>query len=739
MLEFPGGIYAITPETADTERLLMQVEAALAGGVAAVQYRDKSGDVARRHEQASELVALCRRFNVPLIVNDDLRLADLCDADGVHLGRDDGSLREARIILGTGKFIGASCYQSLELALAAQAAGADYVAFGSFFASPTKPAAPRASLDLLRAAAPDIHCRWSPSAASRSPTPRSCSTLAPTASPCCRPCSNARHPCQRARPESTIQDGIRTMTRNEQLFEHSQKVIPGGVNSPVRAFKSVGGTPVFFSRAKGSRVWDADGREYIDYVGSWGPAILGHAHPGTVKAVQDAAANGLSFGAPSEAELPSPRRIIELVPSIEKVRLVSSGTEATMSAIRLARGFTGRSKFIKFEGCYHGHADFLLVKAGSGALTFGNPSSAGVPPEVAAQTIVLDYNDVAGLERTFAEIGNEIACIIVEPFAGNMNLVKPTAEFMRAMRRLCDQHGALLIFDEVMTGFRVDLGGAQKLLGIKPDLTTLGKVIGGGMPVGAFGGRADVMDLAPSGPVYQAGTLSGNPLQRCRTRHPQGRQRPGFMRSSPPAPSGWSSAWPAADAVAFCAVRPAACSACIRCPPPAARGHAVRQGSQPLFHAMLERGIYLAPSAFEAGRLGRARAPISTPPSPPRADSSPYERRAVPGGRAAPQRPLQHRAQGRPHRRISHDAVGADPAGRSQRAAEAQRAFRSLPEAGTRTIVRACHGLARRLSGAPHAVDAAVAGRALCPASRAIAADRGGGSGGCGGALARPH
>src|SRR3569832_1134542 len=303
------------------------------------------------------------------------------------------------------------------------------------------------------------------------------------------------------------------MTRNEQLFEQSQKVIPGGVNSPVRAFKSVGGTPVFFSRAKGSRVWDADGREYIDYVGSWGPAILGHAHPGTVKAVQDAAANGLSFGAPSEAELTIANRITQLLPSIEKVRLVSSGTEATMSAIRLARGFTGRSKFIKFEGCYHGHADFLLVKAGSGALTFGNPTSAGVPPEVAAQTIVLDYNDVAGLERTFAEIGKEIACIIVEPFAGNMNLVKPTAEFMATMRRLCDAHGALLIFDEVMTGFRVDLGCAQNLLGIKPDLTTLGKVIGGGMPVGAFGGRADVMDaLAPTGPVYQAGTLSGNPV-----------------------------------------------------------------------------------------------------------------------------------------------------------------------------------------------------------------------------------
>ncbi len=284
------------------------------------------------------------------------------------------------------------------------------------------------------------------------------------------------------------------MNRNQQLFEQSQKVIPGGVNSPVRAFKGVGGTPVFFDHAQGARVWDADGREYIDYVGSWGPAILGHAHPGTVKAVQEAAARGLSFGAPSAAELEIAELITRLVPSIEKVRLVSSGTEATMSAIRLARGFTGRSKIIKFEGCYHGHADFLLVKAGSGALTFGNPTSAGVPAETAAQTLVLDYNDVTGLERSFAEFGAEIACIIVEPFAGNMNLVKPTAAFMAAMRRLCDASGALLIFDEVMTGFRVDLGGAQKLLDVRPDLTTLGKVIGGGMPVGAFGGRAEVMD-----------------------------------------------------------------------------------------------------------------------------------------------------------------------------------------------------------------------------------------------------
>src|SRR5512138_1013124 len=303
------------------------------------------------------------------------------------------------------------------------------------------------------------------------------------------------------------------MTRNQELFEQSQKVIPGGVNSPVRAFRSVGGTPVFFSRARGSRVWDADGREYIDYVGSWGPAILGHAHPGTVKAVADAAANGLSFGAPSEAELTIATRITQLLPSIELVRMVSSGTEATMSAIRLARGFTGRDKIVKFEGCYHGHSDSLLVKAGSGALTFGVPTSPGVPKEFAAHTITLSYNDIAQVQQLFNDRGSEIACIIVEPVAGNMNCVPPVPGFLETLRSVCDQHGAVLIFDEVMTGFRVARGGAQALYGIRPDLTTLGKIVGGGMPVGAFGGRRDIMEqIAPLGPVYQAGTLSGNPV-----------------------------------------------------------------------------------------------------------------------------------------------------------------------------------------------------------------------------------
>jgi glutamate-1-semialdehyde 2,1-aminomutase len=405
------------------------------------------------------------------------------------------------------------------------------------------------------------------------------------------------------------------MNRNQQLFEQSQKVIPGGVNSPVRAFRGVGGTPVFFSRGQGSRLWDADGREYIDYVGSWGPAILGHAHPGTVKAVQEAAARGLSFGAPTAAELEIAELIVKLLPSIEKVRLVSSGTEATMSAIRLARGFTGRSKIVKFEGCYHGHADFLLVKAGSGALTFGNPTSAGVPAEVAAQTLVLDYNDVAGIERTFREAGNDIACIIVEPFAGNMNLVKPTAEFMAALRSLCDQYGALLIFDEVMTGFRVGLQCAQGLLGIRPDLTTLGKVIGGGMPVGAFGGRAEVMDrLAPMGPVYQAGTLSGNPVAvAAGLATLRAVSAPGFYErlaaSTSQLVNGLTQA--ARDAgVSFCADSVGGMFGLyFAATPPASYAEVMQMDKDKFnrfFHAMLDRGVYLAPSAFEAGFVSAA-------------------------------------------------------------------------------------------------------------------------------------
>jgi glutamate-1-semialdehyde 2,1-aminomutase len=297
------------------------------------------------------------------------------------------------------------------------------------------------------------------------------------------------------------------------LYEEACKYIPGGVNSPVRAFRGVGGEPIFFKKAAGAYATAADGRRFIDYVGSWGPMILGHAHPQVIKAVQEVAADGLSFGAPTELETRLARRVIELVPAIELVRFVSSGTEATMSAIRLARGFTGRDTIVKFEGCYHGHSDSLLIKAGSGALTLGVPTSPGVPKSLANHTVTLNFNDAEQVEEAFRRIGGQVACVIVEPVAGNMNCVPPAPGFLDTLRRECDRSGALLIFDEVMTGFRVALGGAQALYGVRPDLTTLGKIIGGGMPVGAFGGRRDIMErLAPLGPIYQAGTLSGNPV-----------------------------------------------------------------------------------------------------------------------------------------------------------------------------------------------------------------------------------
>jgi glutamate-1-semialdehyde 2,1-aminomutase len=297
------------------------------------------------------------------------------------------------------------------------------------------------------------------------------------------------------------------------LYQDACKYIPGGVNSPVRAFRGVGGEPVFFKRAAGAYATAADGRRFIDYVGSWGPMILGHAHPQVIKAVQETAADGLSFGAPTELETRLARHVIELMPSMELVRFVSSGTEATMSAIRLARGFTGRDTIVKFEGCYHGHSDSLLIKAGSGALTLGVPTSPGVPKALANHTVTLTFNDADQVREVFRQIGGQIACIIVEPVAGNMNCVPPAPGFLETLRSECDRSGALLIFDEVMTGFRVALGGAQALYGVRPDLTTLGKIIGGGMPVGAFGGRRDIMErLAPLGPVYQAGTLSGNPV-----------------------------------------------------------------------------------------------------------------------------------------------------------------------------------------------------------------------------------
>ncbi|MCF6211198.1 MAG: glutamate-1-semialdehyde 2,1-aminomutase [Gammaproteobacteria bacterium] len=303
------------------------------------------------------------------------------------------------------------------------------------------------------------------------------------------------------------------MTRSHDLFIEAQKHIPGGVNSPVRAFRGVGGDPVFFKNGEGAYITDEDDRRYVDYVGSWGPMIVGHSHPAVLQAVQDVIKNGLGFGAPTRIETEMADKVCELVPSLKLVRMVNSGTEATMSAIRLARGFTGRDKIVKFEGCYHGHSDSLLVKAGSGALTLGVPTSPGVPAALAEHTITLDYNNIDSVKEAFAQVGSQVACIIVEPVAGNMNCIPPVPGFLEGLREICDKHGSVLIFDEVMTGFRVALGGAQQHYGVTPDLTTLGKVIGGGLPVGAFGGRREIMEqIAPLGPIYQAGTLSGNPV-----------------------------------------------------------------------------------------------------------------------------------------------------------------------------------------------------------------------------------
>jgi len=404
-------------------------------------------------------------------------------------------------------------------------------------------------------------------------------------------------------------------SRNEILFEKSQQVIPGGVNSPVRAFRSVGGTPVFFTRGSGPYVWDADDKRYIDYVGSWGPLVLGHAHSEVVKAVQDAAARGLSFGAPTESELEMAEWLTRCLPSMQQVRLVSSGTEATMTAIRLARGFTGRPKIVKFEGCYHGHADSLLVKAGSGALTLGQPSSAGVPPEVTAHTIVLDYNDAAMLEAAFKTQGDAIAAVIVEPVAGNMNLVKPTREFLDALRDLCTRYGTVLIFDEVMTGFRVGLQGAQGLFGITPDLTTLGKVIGGGMPVGAFGGRRDIMQsIAPLGPVYQAGTLSGNPVAvAAGLATLKLVQAAGFFERLEANTTKLVEQLKIAarDAgVAFSAQSVGGMfGVYFRAQPPQSYAQVMESDKAAFnrfFHALLAQGVYFAPSAYEAGFVSAA-------------------------------------------------------------------------------------------------------------------------------------
>jgi glutamate-1-semialdehyde 2,1-aminomutase len=405
------------------------------------------------------------------------------------------------------------------------------------------------------------------------------------------------------------------MDKNKKLFEVSQDFIPGGVNSPVRAFSSVGGTPIFFKKGLGSYLWDENNKKYIDYINSWGPMILGHAHPEVIDIVQTTAKNSLSFGAPTSKELDMAETLVKLVPSIEQVRLVSSGTEATMSAIRVARGFTNKDRIIKFEGCYHGHADALLVKAGSGALTFGHPSSAGVPKDVAKHTHTLPFNDLEALEKCFKEIGNEIACVIIEPIAGNMNLILPDINFLRALRSLCTENEAVLIFDEVMTGFRVGLGGAQELYKVIPDMTTLGKVIGGGLPMGAFGGKKNIMQqLAPLGPVYQAGTLSGNPVAvAAGLKTLKLIQEPNFYEDlslmTKSLVDGMTSA-AKSNGVNFCARNIGGMFGLyFRDNPPNSFDEIMnsdRENFNKFFHLMLKQGFYFGPSAFEAGFVSAA-------------------------------------------------------------------------------------------------------------------------------------
>ena len=409
------------------------------------------------------------------------------------------------------------------------------------------------------------------------------------------------------------------MNRNEILFDRAKAIIPGGVNSPVRAFGSVGGVPRFIKKAEGAYVWDENDTRYTDYVGSWGPAIVGHAHPEVIEAVREAVLGGLSFGAPTEGEIVIAEEIAKIMPSVERLRLVSSGTEATMTAIRLARGFTGRDKIIKFEGCYHGHSDSLLVKAGSGLLTFGNPSSAGVPADFTKHTLVLEYNNIAQLEEAFAQSGNDIACVILEPFVGNMNLVRPTEAFVKALRELTEKHGAVLIYDEVMTGFRVALGGAQSLHGIKPDLTTMGKVIGGGMPLAAFGGRKDIMEcISPLGGVYQAGTLSGNPIAvAAGLKTLEIIQREGFYENLTALTQRLADGIAAAakvHGIEFTADSVGGMFGLyFASHTPQNYGDMARSNIDAFkrfFHGMLDRGIAFGPSAYEAGFVSAAHTPV---------------------------------------------------------------------------------------------------------------------------------
>lgn len=406
------------------------------------------------------------------------------------------------------------------------------------------------------------------------------------------------------------------MSRSHDLFEAAQKHIPGGVNSPVRAFKSVGGDPVFFKEAKGAYLVDEDDKQYIDYVGSWGPAILGHSHPEVIKVVQERAAHGLSFGAPTKIETTMADLVCELIPSMDMVRMVSSGTEATMTAIRLARGYTGRDKIVKFEGCYHGHSDSLLVKAGSGALTLGEPSSPGVPEKLAELTLTLTHNDSDEVRKVFAEVGDQIACIIVEPVAGNMNCIPPEEGFLETLRAVCDESGAVLIFDEVMCGFRVGLDGAQGRYNVTPDLTTFGKVIGGGMPVGSFGGKREIMQhIAPLGPVYQAGTLSGNPIAMAAgLKTLELISKPGFFEALEVKTTRLVNGLQAAAdelGVPFTTNQVGGMFGYFFTEEKnVSRFEQVTKGDMDRFksfyHGMLQEGVYLAPSAFEAGFVSAA-------------------------------------------------------------------------------------------------------------------------------------
>jgi glutamate-1-semialdehyde 2,1-aminomutase len=613
------GLYAITPDEPDTRELLWRAETVLDQGAVLMQYRNKSADAALRQEQALGLKLLCLTYGVPLIVNDDVELARAIQADGVHLGAADADLAAARALLGSDALIGVSCYASIERAQAAAAQGADYLAFGAFFTSPSKPDAQIADVSVLHEA-----LRLGlPLVAIGGIQPEHVRALRDAGADLIAAISGlwkSHDPTNAAKAYvAAFNDHSTTHAQitvnSHDLFQRALKLMPGGVNSPVRAFKSVGGEPFFAQRAQGAYLWDVEGNRYIDYIGSWGPMIAGHAHPQVLDAVARTMRDGLSFGVPNALEVTMAETITRLVPSVEMLRMVNSGTEATLSAIRLARGATGRTRIVKFEGCYHGHGDSFLVKAGSGALTLGVPDSPGVPRALADLTLTLPYNDFDAASALFDAHGDGIAALIIEPIAGNMNCILPRDGYLQFLRALCSKHGALLVFDEVMTGFRVALGGAQALYGVTPDLTTFGKIIGGGMPVGAYGGRRDLMQqIAPSGPIYQAGTLSGNPVAMAAGLATlELIQQPGFhdeldRRTRLLTDSLQSMADEAGVPFStnrvcgmfglfFSATKVGSYAQAIACD--------VAMFKR-FFHGMLKRGVYLAPSAFEAGFISSA-------------------------------------------------------------------------------------------------------------------------------------